>query len=426
MATIGSTQVSTTAQKKGNSKVSRKGWFLTFPQNLTSKQEALSRLQTKFQQTGNTISWVRIAQELHQTGEPHLHIALMLEKPLSTRVSTFFDFVGGKHGNYQNMKSIQGSLAYCEKSDQTPLDFGTIPKPDSGKRKSDSPTAGDSKRSKSSIVAEKLMSGCSMDQICDQDPGYFLLFQPKIADFSSYWQTRQKGQSLTPHPGKIYYSGQDLNTQRVVEWLNQNLFSVRPFKQQQLYLHGPPNTRKTSLVALLRPYFNIMDIDYQEDFYCQYTPQVDLMFFDEFKGQKMVTHLNKLIEGSPVPLKRKFKAPTTKTRNNAVIFCSNYAPHLAYSKIISMALDSFLARLLVIELTEPLDLDNVYHAPVVTRLTESEFCDQEWKSIQRLTSGSSDLEGNLSDSNAVLSSTLESLNHRLNRRRLEKLSEDDN
>lgn len=419
MAAIGTTQATTTTKQKGNSKTSRKGWFLTFPQNSTSKEEVLSRLRAHFDKTKMAIKWVRIAQEKHLSGDLHLHIALMLEAPLSTRVSSYFDFVGGKHGNYQTMKSVPGSLEYCAKSDPTPLDYGTIPAVATNKRRADSDTNGNSKRSKSSIVATSVTSGSSMDQICDLDPGYFLLFQHKIHDFYSYWHCRQKGSSLTPHPGWIYYSGQDCNTRIVVDWLNRNMFSARPFKQQQLYLHGPPNTRKTSLVALLRPYFNVMDVDYQEDYYCGYTPSVNLLFFDEFKGQKPVTHLNKLIEGSPIPLKRKFKMAITKEKNIPAIFCSNYAPHQAYSKIISMALDSFLARLLVVNLTDPLDLSNVSHGPFVTRFSESELCDLEWDSLSSDLSDATAENGITVGQGSTLDQRLQSLEDRLRRERRE-------
>ena len=70
-----------------------KNWFLTYPQCATTKEEALRKLQGHPKLTQLGIKGLMIAQEKHQDGNPHLHIALWLQKTLKTRDRRFYDFV---------------------------------------------------------------------------------------------------------------------------------------------------------------------------------------------------------------------------------------------------------------------------------------------------------------------------------------------
>lgn len=89
----------------------------TFPQCEVTKQEVLDKLgkSARIEVVGAVI-----AQETHQDGAHHLHVAIWLKK--STRLPVdYWDFLVGKHGNYARMKNQIGAYKYLHKEDKEPL-----------------------------------------------------------------------------------------------------------------------------------------------------------------------------------------------------------------------------------------------------------------------------------------------------------------
>ena len=144
-----------------------KNFILTFPQCSVSKEDALERLTS----SNLPLQGVIVCQEKHADEELHLHIGIFLTERFRTRDPNYFDFVAGKHGNYQPMKSIKGSIAYLKKEDPQPLTYGTIPS-----------SSKDGKMSKSDTVAEQIASGTSIDDIATTFPGFFLLNKRKVEE----------------------------------------------------------------------------------------------------------------------------------------------------------------------------------------------------------------------------------------------------
>ncbi len=99
-----------------------------------------------------------------------------------------------------------------------------------------------------------------------------------------------------------------------------------------------------------------------EDFYDSYDEEFhQLVVFDEFRGQKKLCTLNRWLQGGDFTVARK-GSQFVKTKNLPFIFLSNFSPQAAYPKM-SLANDpsfsAFLARITVIEVTQPIDLDNI-------------------------------------------------------------------
>lgn len=144
------------------------------------------------------------------------------------------------------------------------------------------------------------------------------------------------------------------NTQ-IVEWLNLNIKIKRTFKQKQLYIYGPPNMGKTSLVHFLEKYLMIYRIPPDEDFYDDYEDGVyDLMVLDEFRGNKRVQWLNILLEGSFLPLRKK-GSQYLKKDNLPIIILSNFSLEDSYQNVNRHQperLESLKARLEIIEVSE--------------------------------------------------------------------------
>jgi len=320
---------------------------LTFPQTDVSKEEALKRLLERHL----GVDYVEICAEKHADGTPHLHLAVFLKEKLRIRDPDFFDFICGKHGNYQTMISPKAALEYIRKEDPSPLTYGTPPQ------------SSGSRVPKSNLFASAITSGLSLDEASTLDCGYFMLNLRKITDYHSFCSMKRHRSSIVPIVLPITYSGTSLDTERVIDWLNTNLLTVRRFKAPQLYLSSPPNYLKTSLVNALQQRLRVYHMPLLEDFYDFYDDDnFDLVVLDEFRGQKTIQFLNMWTQGGLMNIRKK-GSQSMKTRNLPMIVLSNFPLDLVYKD--TTKIETLKTRFLEITLSEPLDLDNVMFNPVL-------------------------------------------------------------
>lgn len=357
---------------KSNRQLSARNWFLTFPQSgrAITKDEVLLRLFSKWEK--EKFDFIIIAQETHQDGEPHLHLVISFKERLRTRNRGEFDFLLQKHGNYQTVKNIKATIRYVTKSDPQPLKYGNIPdvrcQKDSGKPK----------QSKSQVVVELLKSGNTLDQIFEEHPAYVLQNKKKIEDLASWLAIKAHRESLALIKYPLSYEGEDTGTRTIVDWLNKNLSSPMPFKEPHLYIHGPTNYCKTSLVNLLGKFIPIYFIP-TEDFYDFYQDKdYHLSVLDEFKATKTIQFLNLWLQGSTMVLRKK-GSQALKVWNIPTIILSNYSLEECYSKtfkskndqgeiinerIVNDKLDTLKGRLLIVELWNPIEVDKIIVTPL--------------------------------------------------------------
>ena len=79
--------------------------------------------------------------------------------------------------------------------------------------------------------------------------------------------------------------GMSSTEKQIATWLNLNLFKPREFKQPQLYLYGPKNVGKTTLVEWLGNFATVYSMPTSEDFYDSYNEEFhDLVVMDEFRA----------------------------------------------------------------------------------------------------------------------------------------------
>lgn len=95
-------------------------FFLTYPQSDFDFDELVQALRTVCD-----LQWARVCRELHEDGQPHIHVVGRFTKRVQSRVVSLFDFAG-RHPNIQPVRSIHKSLAYVAKDGQF-RDFGTVP-----------------------------------------------------------------------------------------------------------------------------------------------------------------------------------------------------------------------------------------------------------------------------------------------------------
>ncbi|ADF42585.1 replicase [Radish leaf curl virus-Hajipur [IN:Bih:ok09]] len=102
-----------------------KNYFLTYPKCSLTKEEALSQLQNL--QTPVNKKYIKICRELHENGEPHLHVLIQFEGKYKCKNNRFFDLVSptrsAHYPNIQGAKSSSDVKSYLEKDGDT-LDWG--------------------------------------------------------------------------------------------------------------------------------------------------------------------------------------------------------------------------------------------------------------------------------------------------------------
>nr|QTT61878.1 replication-associated protein [Opuntia virus 2-DBG_56] len=107
-------------------RVSAKNFFLTYPQCSLTKEEALTQI-TNLSLPSNP-KYIKICRELHQNGEPHLHILLQFEGKVVCTNNRLFDLVSPTrsahfHPNIQGAKSSSDVKSYIDKDGDT-LEWG--------------------------------------------------------------------------------------------------------------------------------------------------------------------------------------------------------------------------------------------------------------------------------------------------------------
>nr|AAB40392.1 Rep protein [Tomato yellow vein streak virus] len=100
--------------------VNAKNFFLTYPHCSLTKDEALSQLQAL--QTPTNKKFIRVTRELHEDGEPHLHVLIQFEGKFICHNQRFFDLVSPTrsahfHPNIQGAKSSSDSRPTWRKTE---------------------------------------------------------------------------------------------------------------------------------------------------------------------------------------------------------------------------------------------------------------------------------------------------------------------
>nr|AFX60751.1 REP [Macroptilium yellow spot virus] len=107
-------------------RINAKNYFLTYPQCSLTKEEALSQLLNLSVPTNK--KFIKIARELHENGQPHLHVLIQFEGKFQCKNNRFFDLVSPTrsahfHPNIQGAKSSSDVKSYVEKDGDT-IDWG--------------------------------------------------------------------------------------------------------------------------------------------------------------------------------------------------------------------------------------------------------------------------------------------------------------
>lgn len=364
-----------------NSRASRgvrwnaKQFLLTFSRNNTEKQTVADRA---IQAYGDNIDWMMVAEEVHQDGCPHLHVALKFKKRMDVRQHNFFDFMsnnelegGSNHCNIEIFNSPAGTVEYLSKWDPEPVRHGEIPerkKKTTSSRGGNSSSEGKPRKPKiTQTIHQYFKAGKTLQDIDkEEELGPFLMCNlAKLRDYQS-WQQVQAAKLRGPGDAVEFRTACTRTPcQKVVEWLEKNLNQPRRFKQKQLYIHGPPNTGKTTLLEKLRHHYRVFEMPADDKRFNDWEDGAyDIAVMDEFKGQLPITFLNKFLDGQTMKLAALYSVGIQKKQNIPMIICSNFTVENAYHNSSHEALHPLQIRLEIVEL-EPehiLDVDFITHS----------------------------------------------------------------
>lgn len=319
-----------------------KNFILTFPQCDTTKEVACERLESKWK---DDMKGYVVCEEKHEDGSPHLHVFLQFKEKKNVCKQDEFDFIGGKHGDYQVAKSVSGSIKYVTKDGNyvaKGVDVEAIKT--KGKKMSDK-------------IAELIDQGKSLAEVKEEERGYFLMNKRKIEEYATWVECEKaKKSKMDWIPPKL--DGLTDANKQIAEWLCKNIRQNRAFKAPQLFITGKPNLGKTSLVEWLNKSLSVYLMPMEEEFYDQYSDDYDLVVLDEFKGQKKITFLNQFLQGSAMSIRKK-GSQGLKQKNIPVIILSNLTLETCYRKANEDGrLDSLRARLEIVEVDSFIDF---YH-----------------------------------------------------------------
>ncbi len=312
--------------KKSRKQISGKKFFLTFPQCSVKPELALTRLIFKYP----NLKWAIVAREKHSTTEGlHLHVVFWLNSMVRYRNVDQWDFIAGKHGNYQIAKNIVKVVKYVTKDNEYVAHNIDVQSWLLSKMTK--------KGASFEAVAHLMRDGKSIEDIEELHPGMVCNNLQKLQRYKKFLvQKKRKNAAKELEKWKtlnIVALDQDFRTLGI--WMNNNLgtSTPRPFKMKQLWLWGCSNLGKTSLIMKLRKYFRIymvpMDTKTLDDYEDN---QYDLIVLDEYKGQKSITWMNGFVQGDFFPIHRRYVS-TVKEKNLPVIVLSNYDISGAYGKV---------------------------------------------------------------------------------------------
>uniref|UniRef100_E7BM25 Replication-associated protein n=1 Tax=Tomato yellow leaf curl virus-[Taft:Iran] TaxID=761712 RepID=E7BM25_9GEMI len=287
-------------------KIYAKNYFLTYPNCSLSKKEALSQLLAL--NTPTNKKFIRVAQELHEDGSPHLHVLIQFEGKYQCKNQRFFDLSSPSrsahfHPNIQAAKSSTDVKTYVEK-DGDFVDFGVF--------QIDGRSARGGQQSANDAYAEALNSGSkseALNILKEKAPkDYILQFHNLSSNLDRIFQ-----EPPAPYISPFLSSSFNQVPDELEVWVSENVMSsaARPWRPNSIIIEGDSRTGKTMWARSLGPHNYLcghLDLSpkvYSNDAWYNVIDDVDphyLKHFKEFMGAQRDWQSNTKY-GKPIQIK---------------------------------------------------------------------------------------------------------------------------
>ncbi|ACJ54759.1 Rep [Sweet potato leaf curl Lanzarote virus] len=235
--------------RAGRFNIKAKNYFLTYPQCSLTKEEALDQLLHL--NTPTNKKFIKICRELHENGEPHLHVLLQFEGNYQCTNQRFFDLVSPSrsshfHPNIQRAKSSSDVKSYVDKDGDT-IEWGEF--------QVDGRSARGGQQTANDAAAEALNSGskeAALQIIREKLPEKFIfqyhnlcgnldrIFSPPPSVYSS------------PFSSSSFNAVPDI----ISDWAAENVMdsAARPDRPISIVIEGPSRIGKTVWARSLGPH----------------------------------------------------------------------------------------------------------------------------------------------------------------------------
>lgn len=288
--------------KKSDNKA--KGWFLTYPQCPASPRSCLEDLQDKLKEKrGLTIVEYVICVEKHESGDPHLHAFIKLDKRIRFS-KTLFDFIfDGKdyHGHYEIAKSWRAVKDYVEK-DGNYISNIDIKNAKNGHSKKIG--VKELEMDALDLLEQGIITGMQLNNFIKNQNVYKLLKQKRMA--------------------------------------NENINYEDIEKKRHVWFYGESNSGKTYRLRKMMKENpkNWFQIPTNND-WVGYNNEENL-YIDEYKGQLTIQELNRICDGGS---KVNIKGGTTVLNQKCVVYVlSNFNIKDCYKKVEEPILETLYNR----------------------------------------------------------------------------------
>nr|AAL05293.1 replication-associated protein [Tomato yellow leaf curl virus - Gezira] len=283
-----------------------KNYFLTYPQCSLTREEALSQLQNL--ETPTNKKYIKVCRELHENGEPHLHVLIQFEGKFKCQNQRFFDLVSPSraahfHPNIQGAKSSSDVKSYIEKEGDT-LDWGQF--------QIDGRSARGGQQSANDAYAAAINSGSKAEalrvlrELAPRD--YILQFHNLNSNLDRIFQ-----EPPAPYSSPFLSSSFNQVPEELEVWVSENVMSsaARPWRPNSIIIEGDSRTGKTMWARSLGPHNYLcghLDLSpkvYSNDAWYNVIDDVDphyLKHFKEFMGAQRDWQSNTKY-GKPIQIK---------------------------------------------------------------------------------------------------------------------------
>nr|AFL03416.1 replication associated protein [Tomato yellow leaf curl virus] len=265
-------------------KIYAKNYFLTYPNCSLSKEAALSQLKNL--ETPTNKKYIKVCRELHENGEPHLHVLIQFEGKYQCKNQRFFDLVSPNrsahfHPNIQAAKSSTDVKTYVEK-DGDFIDFGVF--------QIDGRSARGGQQSANDAYAEALNSGNkseALNILKEKAPkDYILQFHNLSSNLDRIFSP-----PLEVYVSPFLSSSFNQVPDELEEWVAENVVSsaARPWRPISIVIEGDSRTGKTMWARSLGPHNYLcghLDLSpkvYSNDAWYNVIDDVDPHYLKHFK-----------------------------------------------------------------------------------------------------------------------------------------------
>ncbi|AAM78600.1 replication protein [Potato yellow mosaic virus-[Guadeloupe]] len=236
--------------RKGSFSIKAKNYFLTYPHCSLSKEDALSQIQNLNIPVNK--KFIKICRELHENGEPHLHVLIQFEGKFNCTNNRLFDLVSPTrsthfHPNIQGAKSSSDVKSYVEK-DGDSIEWGLF--------QIDGRSARGGQQTSNDAAAEALNSGTkeeAMKIIKEKLPEKFLFQYHNLSSNLDRIFMKAPKPWAPPFPLSSFTNVPDEMQEWADEYFGRGA-AARPDRPISIIIEGDSRTGKTMWARVLGPH----------------------------------------------------------------------------------------------------------------------------------------------------------------------------